>query len=190
MAAGGISDGTSNTIGFEEDSGSPWPDPGEQPPGLERSDPDGQDGEPSEADSGALEQVIDLLHPGSGAPGPRAPGPGAEDGTEPVEPNEDSSAADLVPDGEADLAFGSGAAPAGADGEITPAATSAEPSLPDDGPGLGGPAVPTGGDGPAPDDLPDDPLERPGDGDGDSGLLEQVADAVGDLWDDASDLVT
>jgi hypothetical protein len=78
------------------------------------------------------------------------------------------------------------------DGRVPPSGDGETSTTTVDDPGVGVPEVPAADYEPETDDPADEPLEvNAAEGEGDeAGLLEQVADAVGDLWDDAKDVVT
>ncbi|HUF84130.1 MAG TPA: hypothetical protein VMQ81_06010, partial [Acidimicrobiia bacterium] len=78
-------------------------------------------------------------------------------------------------------------------GGHAPPAGNGDPSttVPVDDPSVDVPGVPAADCEPEPEDQADEPIDVNAADDGDdAGLLEQVADAVGDLWDDAKDVVT
>ena len=81
----------------------------------------------------------------------------------------------------------------GSDGHAPPAGGVApdDPGYEPAGEAVPGVPVPADDYEPETDDPADEPIEVKAEEDGDdAGLLEQVADAVGDLWDDAKDAVT
>jgi len=84
------------------------------------------------------------------------------------------------------LAFGSGAAD---DDHGPPTAESDERSLSGADFDVDGPGIPTG-DAESHNEFPEEPQDAAGTDSGATGLLEHVAEAVGDLWDDTTDVMT
>jgi hypothetical protein len=155
------------------------------PKGEDGGTPPLIDEDPDVPDDGELE-IIEPKESAVDAGGPPnvfRPGEAPTEG----EHGSDTDEIDLSERFENPPAFGSGAA---GDDYAASTAESAEPSIPGDDPGVDVPEVPTGGYEPPLDDVSHEPRDAAESDGSDTGLLEQVAEAVGDLWDDATDLVT